>query len=96
MKFVLILACLALFVAHSQAQVDDCPGSVYGPRQSCAGGKNEGNSRTRQCRRYYNNNMWYYDSRSRSCKNMIYRGCAGNDNRYCTRQSCERKCVRRT
>lgn len=30
MKFVLILACLALFVAHSQAQVDDCPGAVYG------------------------------------------------------------------
>nr|CAB55350.1 Kunitz inhibitor like protein 1 [Drosophila virilis] len=112
MKFILILACLALFVALTHAQrrppvrpptrpptrgpPSSCRGAVSANRQACTGGKNEGNSNGRQCPANANREMWWYDSRSRSCKKMSYKGCGGNNNRYCTRKACETKCRRRT
>ncbi|KPU78765.1 uncharacterized protein Dana_GF27831 [Drosophila ananassae] len=36
--------------------------------------------------------MWYFDSRARDCRTMKYLGCGGNNNRYCSRDHCRRKC----
>ncbi|EDW68801.1 papilin [Drosophila virilis] len=103
MKFILILACLALFVAHTQAQARPptspptraCRGGITGNRQVCEGRKNEG-STGRNCSSNANKDMWWYDSTSRSCKKLSYKGCGGNNNRHCTRQACEAKCSSRT
>ncbi|XP_032598874.1 protease inhibitor carrapatin [Drosophila grimshawi] len=89
MKFILILACLALFVAHTQAQ--QCRGRLLPNRKVCIGGRDEGRT-GRGCERFTNPNMWWYDGSDRTCKRMMYRGCGGNNNRYCTRAECERRC----
>ncbi|EDV95988.1 GH15462 [Drosophila grimshawi] len=93
MKFILILACLALFVAHIHAQ--RCRGRLAPNRKACTGGRNEGIGRGRNCARNANRNMWWYDTTDSTCKRMNYRGCGGNNNRYCTRAECERRCRRR-
>ncbi|KAH8415260.1 hypothetical protein KR222_003507 [Zaprionus bogoriensis] len=93
MKFCLILACLALYVAHTQAQ-SSCRGSVPEFNQTCVGGLNEGHSRWARCRRNWNADMWYYDQPSRLCFQMSYRGCGGNNNRYCTLENCRWQCRR--
>ncbi|XP_077979849.1 uncharacterized protein LOC144435157 [Glandiceps talaboti] len=36
--------------------------------------------------------MWYFDPRDNTCKEFIYGGCHGNDNRYETKQECESAC----
>ncbi|EDV95989.1 GH15461 [Drosophila grimshawi] len=92
MKFILILACLALFVAHTQAQ--QCRGRLLPNAQFCIGGRDEGISFRRDCETNANPNMWWYDGSDRTCKTMSYRGCGGNRNRYCTRQDCEARCRR--
>ncbi|SPP76735.1 blast:BPTI/Kunitz domain-containing protein [Drosophila guanche] len=89
MKFILVLACLALYVAHSAAQ-DNCRGRpVF---QVCTGGRDQGHSRHFSCPARFMNEMWWYDSRSRQCQKMKYLGCGGNNNRYCSLDSCRRKC----
>ncbi|XP_041936482.1 collagen alpha-3(VI) chain-like isoform X2 [Alosa sapidissima] len=35
---------------------------------------------------------WYYDSLSKSCSRFWYGGCAGNANRFETKEECERTC----
>jgi len=35
---------------------------------------------------------WYYDSSSQSCRSFAYTGCGGNDNRFDSRDECERIC----
>ncbi|XP_034482612.1 PI-actitoxin-Axm2b-like [Drosophila innubila] len=92
MKFILVLACLALYVAHIQAQ--KCRGLPL--TQNCRGGRNSGHLDGSTCRDNLNNNMWYYNSDSRECRSMSYLGCGGNNNRYCTKRQCERNCIRRS
>ncbi|XP_064546324.1 uncharacterized protein LOC135433950 [Drosophila montana] len=65
-------------------------------RQVCQGPKNEGNSNRRQCSNNANREMWWYDSSSGSCKKLAYKGCGGNNNRYCTRDACQAKCSTRS
>ncbi|KAK3581415.1 hypothetical protein CHS0354_016277 [Potamilus streckersoni] len=36
--------------------------------------------------------MWHYDYPSGACKQFVYRGCDGNDNRFDTREECEGIC----
>ncbi|CAH2045947.1 unnamed protein product, partial [Iphiclides podalirius] len=38
--------------------------------------------------------MWYYDETRDECNQFVYGGCNGNDNRFDTREQCERRCVR--
>ncbi|KAH8415261.1 hypothetical protein KR222_003506 [Zaprionus bogoriensis] len=91
MKFLLLLACLALYVASSQAQ--RCRGNPS--RKTCEGPRDEGHRSGRSCHRHSNGEMWYYDERSRSCQPMVYYGCGGNNNRYCTLQDCQARCLLR-
>ncbi|XP_046998769.1 papilin isoform X1 [Schistocerca americana] len=35
---------------------------------------------------------WFYDSRDGVCKQFLYGGCEGNDNRFSSHQECEEKC----
>ncbi|KAH8255444.1 hypothetical protein KR038_003278 [Drosophila bunnanda] len=92
MKFLLILSCLVLYVALTCAQ-DRCAGR---PRnQDCDGGRNEGVRRARNCNPDPNPVMWYYNRANRECVRMAYHGCLGNNNRYCTKDLCERRCRRR-
>ncbi|XP_023173201.2 kunitz-type serine protease inhibitor homolog beta-bungarotoxin B5-B chain-like [Drosophila hydei] len=93
MKFILILACLSVYVATLEAQ-RTCKGAVPDRLTICVGSKNVGRNNTRSCRQNANSKMWWYDSRSRSCKKLAYKGCGGNNNRYCTRQACRNKCRR--
>lgn len=37
-------------------------------------------------------NRWYYDRSDGVCKEFIYGGCEGNENRFKTRHECETKC----
>ncbi|XP_017086239.1 mambaquaretin-1-like [Drosophila eugracilis] len=94
MKFLLILASLALYIALTSAR--ECDGVP--DKQNCNGGKNEGIpaqlSRGPYCNPKPNPNMWYYNSATRKCEDMGYEGCYGNKNRYCTLQSCQAKCIR--
>ncbi|KAH8288840.1 hypothetical protein KR054_010674 [Drosophila jambulina] len=89
MKFILILACLVLYVSLTCAQ-DSCRGS---PRnQTCIGGRDEGHRNGRNCRRSAMPEMWYFNRRTRDCVKMRYHGCGGNRNRYCSIRSCRRSC----
>ncbi|KAH8286603.1 hypothetical protein KR054_012171 [Drosophila jambulina] len=92
MKFLLIAACLVLYVASSCGQ--RCNGL---PRetQDCQGGKHEGVSQLRGCRPSPNPEMWWYNRQTNDCLKMNYRGCGGNRNRYCTKAACMEKCRRR-
>ncbi|KAH9505502.1 hypothetical protein Btru_057462 [Bulinus truncatus] len=36
--------------------------------------------------------MFYYDSESDSCKDFIYGGCQGNENRFVSLEECEELC----
>ncbi|EDW80086.1 uncharacterized protein Dwil_GK23982 [Drosophila willistoni] len=91
MKFLLTLVCLALYVAHSQAQ-NVCVGRpVF---QVCTGGRDEGNNNIFTCRFTAMNEMWWYESGARRCNRMSYRGCGGNNNRYCSQADCQQKCRR--
>ncbi|KAH8302395.1 hypothetical protein KR044_005927, partial [Drosophila immigrans] len=92
MKLILLLACLAVFVAYTEAQ--RCRGRVPRSERNCVGGRDSGTRRGNNCFRRANDNMWYYSRRTRSCRQMSYRGCGGNKNRYCSRASCERRCIR--
>ncbi|EDV95983.1 GH15465 [Drosophila grimshawi] len=89
MKLILILACLALYVAQTQAQ---CPGAVRIAESICINTRNDGDTRNFSCFRNANNNMWFYDRGSGVCRRMSYRGCGGNNNRYCTQGDCSRRC----
>ncbi|KAH8360822.1 hypothetical protein KR084_004352 [Drosophila pseudotakahashii] len=93
MKFLLILASLVVYMGLIAGQ--NCQGRVSDP--NCRGGKDEGSAsrapRGAPCTPQPNNNMWYYNERTRQCLKMSYKGCYGNKNRYCTLRSCEAKCI---
>ncbi|KAH8259873.1 hypothetical protein KR026_012262 [Drosophila bipectinata] len=89
MKCILLISCLILYVAYTAAQ-ENCVGRPF--FQVCSGGRHNGDNNSRRCIAFAMNEMWYYDSGSRSCKTMKYLGCGGNNNRYCSRDHCRRKC----
>lgn len=35
---------------------------------------------------------WYYDRENEQCREFYYGGCLGNNNRYKTREECQRQC----
>lgn len=39
--------------------------------------------------------LWTYDARENLCKNFVYGGCEGNENRFESRKDCEKKCVKK-
>ncbi|KAI8121625.1 hypothetical protein FF38_06553 [Lucilia cuprina] len=88
MNFLHILSLLLVaFVASASAQL--CPGSPLAP--ACAGSRNDG----RGGRGCVSRRMWYWDGRSRQCREMRYMGCGGNSNRWCSWAACQRRCRRR-
>ncbi|EDW68798.1 chymotrypsin inhibitor SCI-I [Drosophila virilis] len=94
MKFFLILAGLAFYVAHTGIQAMVCRGGVADSQPVCIGGKSEGHANETVCYGNANIYMWWYDTRSRSCKRLSYNGCGGNKNRFCTKSLCKSKCRR--
>lgn len=42
------------------------------------------------CRGYFP--MYYYDPKTQTCKEFIYGGCGGNNNRYDTEEECLEYC----
>ncbi|KAK7108469.1 hypothetical protein V1264_016205 [Littorina saxatilis] len=42
------------------------------------------------CKAYFPS--WYYDTNSRTCKEFVYGGCGGNDNRFTTKKLCKKAC----
>ena len=49
---------------------------------------------TGPCRGYFP--RFYYSREENACKQFIYGGCDGNENRFSSRQECEAKCVVQT
>ncbi|XP_033232773.1 male accessory gland serine protease inhibitor-like [Drosophila pseudoobscura] len=92
MNLILVLACLALYVAHTSGQVN-CRGRPA--IQACTGGRHEGHNRNRSCPARFMPVMWWYNPRVRDCQTMRYLGCGGNNNRYCSLADCRRRCIRR-
>lgn len=45
------------------------------------------------CQNY--NALWYYDTKSKRCRQFYYGGCGGNDNRFQTERECESRCSKR-
>ncbi|XP_017042957.1 kunitz-type serine protease inhibitor tigerin-3-like [Drosophila ficusphila] len=88
MKFLLVLSCLVLYVALTTAQ--SCRGLPR--RQDCLNGKDEGVRHLPHCTSDPNNEMWWYSRVTNECLKMRYHGCGGNNNRYCTKLDCERRC----
>ncbi|CAG5131351.1 unnamed protein product, partial [Candidula unifasciata] len=39
---------------------------------------------------------FYFDPRANTCKEFIYGGCEGNDNRFATFEECEKDCIRKS
>ncbi|EYC29049.1 hypothetical protein Y032_0007g3561 [Ancylostoma ceylanicum] len=39
--------------------------------------------------------MWYFDSSDETCKQFTYSGCRGNENRFATKEQCDRKCIQK-
>ncbi|KAI8041109.1 hypothetical protein M5D96_005361 [Drosophila gunungcola] len=91
MKCLLILVGLTLYMSCTDAQ-STCVGRPI--NQVCTGNQDEGNSNTRWCGVTAMNEMWYWSSRTRKCEKMRYRGCGGNNNRYCSNRDCTLKCRR--
>ncbi|KAH8392026.1 hypothetical protein KR200_003696 [Drosophila serrata] len=91
MKFLLIAACLILYVASTCGQ--RCNGLPQ--PQNCEGGRDDGVRQQRHCSPSPNREMWWYNRRTGECLKMNYLGCGGNRNRYCTKASCLERCRRR-
>ncbi|XP_016969955.1 male accessory gland serine protease inhibitor-like [Drosophila rhopaloa] len=92
MKFLLILSCLVLYVALVSGQT--CRGAPTNP--NCNGGRDEGAARQApggpRCNPQPNDSMWYFNRPTGKCIKMSYKGCYGNNNRYCSLRSCEAAC----
>ncbi|XP_030571582.1 kunitz-type serine protease inhibitor 28-like [Drosophila novamexicana] len=96
MKLYLALVCLALvgFVAHTEARretLPQCPGQPIA--HSCNIRRDLGHDRYDWCKDFAMPEMWYYNILHRSCNKMIFLGCGGNFNRFCTEEECERTCL---
>ncbi|KAM7343183.1 male accessory gland serine protease inhibitor-like [Cochliomyia hominivorax] len=86
MKILQILSLLLVaLVSMTSAQ---CRGGAR--PANCAGGVNVG-IRRRGC---IPSAVWAYDGRSRQCRRIVYLGCGGNRNRWCSLDGCNRACRR--
>ncbi|KNC21972.1 hypothetical protein FF38_12129 [Lucilia cuprina] len=91
MKFMILLTILVvILVAGTTAQRRRCPQRARPAR--CVGPRNVGS----RCPAIPPRRMWYYNQANRTCIEMNHLGCGGNANRWCSRASCERRCVRTT
>ncbi|XP_075169720.1 chymotrypsin inhibitor SCI-I-like [Haematobia irritans] len=85
MKFIFVFLLLAVILIAVEGQCRNNP-----RRPNCNHARHLGN-RGRGCRPA---KRWWYDKNSRTCKEMNYRGCGGNDNRFCSKAACEARCRR--
>jgi hypothetical protein len=46
--------------------------------------------KTGPCRGQFN--RWFFDPVAKECREFVYGGCHGNENRFATRESCEQRC----
>ncbi|BFF96227.1 male accessory gland serine protease inhibitor-like [Drosophila madeirensis] len=81
MKFLLLLAVLAVFVANSLALKNEICGLQH---------SRNGDGRI-SCEAYIPS--WSFDSAANECIKFIYGGCGGNDNRFGSKEECEAKCL---
>ncbi|KAH8257215.1 hypothetical protein KR038_005936 [Drosophila bunnanda] len=84
---ILIAAAMVLYLLVAFTAVESCKGKAASPK--CVGSLDVGNSRRRQCKRNANKNMWHYNPVTRNCTKLNYKGCGGNDNRWCNQRLCE-------
>ncbi|XP_075169941.1 PI-actitoxin-Afv2b-like [Haematobia irritans] len=85
MKLIFAILFLAIFVIVAEGQCHNNPA-----RPRCRQPLHLGRG-GRGCRRVA---RWWYDNSSGVCKEFTYRGCGGNNNRYCSKAACETGCRR--
>ncbi|KNC21923.1 hypothetical protein FF38_12134 [Lucilia cuprina] len=87
MKVIHIISLIVvLFATYSSGQ--RCLG---GPVTSvCAGDPNIGQTGANCVARI----LWFYNTAIRQCRRMLYLGCGGNDNRWCSYIDCKLGCRR--
>ncbi|XP_023164475.1 kunitz-type serine protease inhibitor NACI-like [Drosophila hydei] len=97
MKFCLLLIGLALFAANIEARSQKAPKCVGQPiRQACKARRDQGHNSYSWCKDNAMAQMWYYNMVHNSCNKMIYQGCGGNFNRYCSEDDCAQRCIKAT
>ncbi|XP_020817009.1 U-actitoxin-Avd3s [Drosophila serrata] len=84
---ILLVAVVVLYLLMVLTQVESCKGKPSSPK--CVGSLDVGNDRRRKCKRSANKNMWHYNTVTKNCTKLNYKGCGGNDNRWCNKQLCE-------
>ncbi|ELU04243.1 hypothetical protein CAPTEDRAFT_219882 [Capitella teleta] len=69
------------------ATMDDCVAECVLPQQPDLCNQP---MKTGPCRGQFN--RWFYDSSAEECREFVYGGCRGNDNRFPSKEGCEQRC----
>lgn len=90
MKLVLLLI-LMPSVIPIQWEVEYCWGVPI--VQDCTDEMDNGHQTFSKCYENQNPTMWWFNVTDGKCAKMMYNGCGGNPNRYCSKQSCLKSCA---
>ncbi|KRG06020.1 kunitz-type serine protease inhibitor HNTX-03141017 [Drosophila mojavensis] len=94
MKLYPLLICVALFVANIEGYVKKTPKCVGQPiKDVCNLRRDLGHNKYLWCKEHAMSEMWYYNMIHNTCNKMIYMGCGGNFNRFCSEADCAKKCI---
>lgn len=87
MNFFLIffgwIFCLGVFLTESRII---CRGKVADP--DCSDKYDPGNSFYKNCTKYTNLHMWWFNDMNLTCRQFKYEGCGGSKNRFCSLGEC--------
>ncbi|XP_017028001.1 male accessory gland serine protease inhibitor-like [Drosophila kikkawai] len=86
-SLILLSAVVALYLLGVFTTVESCKGKPATPQ--CEGPLDGGNKRIRRCKKNYNKAMWHFNVVTNNCTQFKYKGCAGNNNRWCSKLICE-------
>ncbi|XP_034655840.1 kunitz-type U15-theraphotoxin-Hhn1r [Drosophila subobscura] len=90
---IIVSLVLVMYLVVDLVAAQNCKGKPRTPK--CVGLMDQGNNSKRKCKKQANRVMWNYNAAlNRTCIQMEYKGCGGNDNRWCTKQACETACRR--
>ncbi|KAH8270505.1 hypothetical protein KR018_010909 [Drosophila ironensis] len=84
---IIVTTVVVLYLLEVSASRRTCKGKPASPK--CEGLADAGNKKKRKCRKSANKNMWHFNNLTKKCSKLDFKGCGGNDNRWCTQKLCE-------